>query len=352
MKLLFSHLHFMLFFWLIFVSNQALAGESHSIFRLTNGWPYTQIPFRFINNMIVLPVTLNGQQGFNFILDTGTRTPLVLNKKAIQLLELPRGRNISFSGAGLRGKVRGYAVNDIKIELPGIEAAGISMVVLEKNYLHIGKLNGVEIHGILGATLFRSLVVNIDYPHQVIYLIDKNAFHPCPAYASLAMQIIDSKPVVQAELHIENKSYHTNLMIDTGFNHELLLRPGTFALPASARYSRLGRGIGGLISGTTGKVDHLKLNTMVMQDVMALFPTAKSYPSDDHQMQHQGTMGNGLLKHYNIILDYAGETLYIKHSLMPVEAPANPFMAKGNVLERNVLSDDKDCYSNWKPPKA
>ena len=323
MKLLFSHLHFMLSFWFMIVSIQAPASASHSIFRLTNGLPCTRIPFRFINNMIVLPVTLNGQQGFNFILDTGTRTPVVLNKKAMQPLGLPRGRNISFSGAGSRGKVRGFAVNGIKIELPGIEATGISMVVLEKNYLHIGKLNGVEIHGILGATLFRSVVVNIDYPNQVIYLVDKTTFHPCPAYTSMVMQIIDSKPVVQAALHIENESYHANLMIDTGFNHEQLLRPGTFALSANIPHSRLGRGMGGLINGITGKVDHLKLNTMVMQDVTALFPTAKSYPSDDHQMQHQGTIGNGLLKHYDIILDYAGEMLYIKHPLIPVEEPTS-----------------------------
>lgn len=300
-------------FCFILESNTAFAEETFSIFRLTQGTPYARIPFQLIQNMIILPVTLNGQQELNFILDTGTRTPVILNKKTIKSLELHRGRNISFSGVGAKGIVSGFAVHDITLELQGVKAAGISAVVLEENHLRFNKLNGIEIHGIVGASLFYSLVVHIDYPNQIIELIDKSNFYPCTQYTSMEMQIIDSKPIIQAEVHIEDEMYETNLFIDTGFNQELLIKSGTPVPHVTTQNSRLGWGVGGLVIGKTGKVDHLQLNTLKIPDVKALFPTAKSYPSNT-LIPYHGTIGNGLLKQYNIILDYAGEMLYIKSS--------------------------------------
>jgi len=308
---------------------QTFANSFPSIFRLTNGLSYAKVPFRLINDLIVLQVTINGQTKLNFILDTGTRTPVVFNKKTVRPLNLPRGSNISFSGAGVRGAVSGFTVHGLNLALPGVMGTGLSMVVLDKNPLNLGKQNGVEIHGVMGATLFRSFVVNIDYPRHTVYLINKKAFSPChAAYSSVPLKIMDSKPVVQATIASASGLHSLSLMIDTGFNHELLIKPGhPFPLPSQARHTRIGRGIGGMIRGKTGEIKHVQLNTHIFKEINTLFPAANTYPAGPRPLYHQGTIGNGLLKHHNIILDYAGEMLYIKTPEIPLEKQADPVVA-------------------------
>ncbi len=341
---------FVVLCWSLLAVAPAWANEqTFTIFRFTNGLPYAKIPFRFVQNMIVLPVALNGQQNFNFILDTGTRTPVMLHKNALQGLNFIRGKKIGFSGAGTKGMVSGFTASGIDLSLPGVEAKGISIVVLEKNYLHVKELDNLEIHGILGATLFRSFVVNIDYLNQEISLIDKNTFLPCANYISLPMKIIDSKPVVEASLSVENELYQARLMIDTGFNNELLLRAGTYPLPAGAKPAQLGRGFGGTIKGKKGKIGHLKMNTLMIKDVTASLPTSKSYASNGFLLEHQGTIGNGLLRHYNIILDYAGEMFYIKSPLPSSQERVISEQTEAPPAEENTLREEQDlCFPNTK----
>ncbi len=316
--------------WLLgfyFFSSYAYAIDG-KIFHLTHEAKYTIIKFEWVNDMIVIPVQINGGEKLNFIVDTGTRTPIILNEKTIKDLNLPRGRDVSFSGIGPRGVVQGYTLNEVSLQLPGAEASRMVMVVLKKNYLAFNKLKNTRIHGIIGTSLFRSFVVGINYSSQELILYDDRYFEPTSQYVALPMKINDSKPVIQAQVKINDYLYETNLLVDTGFNHELMLKPGLnspMILPNDASNVVIGRGYGGTIIGKSGTVNQVYLGKFVLDNVITSFPSLSSYAHQEHlQTANHGTIGNGMLKNFNIIMDYSHELLYIKDESLPdcIKEPA------------------------------
>ena len=93
-------------------------GADHSkIFYLLNKASYTELNFRMEQELIIIPLTVNGSENMNFILDTGTESPVILNRKYIKNLDLPLGRHIDFQGAGKKKTTRGQVINSMQIQI-------------------------------------------------------------------------------------------------------------------------------------------------------------------------------------------------------------------------------------------
>lgn len=58
------------------------------------------IPFKLIKNLIIIPVIINGEGPFNFVLDTGVGLVLITDYKLADSLKLQNLRNIKLSGLG------------------------------------------------------------------------------------------------------------------------------------------------------------------------------------------------------------------------------------------------------------
>src|SRR5688572_31214571 len=108
-----------LVFSFLFLGATNLQGQ-HLGFRLTNGKKKVQIPIEIYNNLIVVPVVLNGALPLKFILDTGVRTAILTEKTLSDILNLSYSRKYSISGPGGEQIIDAYITNNVSLELPGV----------------------------------------------------------------------------------------------------------------------------------------------------------------------------------------------------------------------------------------
>jgi predicted aspartyl protease len=304
----------------IFLSN-SYAAENGSIFSLRTGQESTQIPFRFINNMIVIPVQVGGERTLNFILDTGTTSPLILNEKCLKGLPYQKGRKIGFTGAGMGKSVRGNMTTGISMGIGDAIAPQIGMLVLHRNPLDRFYLENTRIHGIMGATIFRSFIVEIDYLTQTLILHKNDKWISRQDYEQLPLELSYSKPLINTSIREDGREEPLRLMLDTGFNGKLLMYPEAkerLSLKPGLLASKQGRGYNGKLDLPLAEVEGLQIGEHIFYEVETLLPDADEYRSRANNASgRDGILGNKLLKNFSIALDYPGRRLFIRKGGLP-----------------------------------
>ena len=287
------------------------------IFQLTTGLTSTTVPFELINNLIIVPVVVDGSRTLNFILDNGTKNPVIFSKAYVRGMNLELGPTVRFRGVGSKRMIQGKVVKGVSLHLSGAATDLIGMVILDRNPLGQLSMKGKTIHGVLGSTLFRCFAVEIDYVRQELHLHDQTSFVADGSYEPMAMTVLESKPFIRATVKKGKNSIHSNFMIDTGFNNKLvLLLPEYIDRQSFAKRGRrrVGIGYGGDIYTHIGRVDTVLIGSLTLDNLYTIIPTSKNVNlhQDISDFPRQGTLGNAAFAHTSIIFDYPANTFYVK----------------------------------------
>lgn len=286
-------------------------------FHILQGKKVAEIPFRKVNNLIVVPVLLNNIIPLQFILDTGVRTAILTDRMYSDILDMTYDRKLSIKGAGALQQVDAYVASNISFLLPNVQAQGQALLILEEDYLELSKQMGIGVHGILGYELFREFVVKVDYEKATITLYQPEGFTVSRRYERFPLTIEGSKPYIECSLQerATGKKRAVKLLVDTGASHALLLHhndsASRFELPEKTIYGSLGRGIVGDIKGHIGRVHQFSLNDFSFQDVLTSFPDDSSYANIADWSTRDGTIGGDLLNRFTVIFDYPHGALYL-----------------------------------------
>lgn len=284
--------------------------------------PSAQIPFRSINNLILIPVKLGNLVPLEFLLDTGVRTPILTDRYYSDFLNITYDRTLSLKGAGQGGDVHAYMASDVKMLLPNVQMKNQPMLVLEEDYLDLGSQLGVPVQGIIGYELFARFVVKIDYVQNMLTLYEPNQFKAPGSYSKLDLRIENSKPFVYAQVvDHTGKKHKLKLLVDTGASHALLLHGNPeahdeekVALPEKTIIGSLGRGLLGDINGHIGRLPSLNLGRYSFSDVLASFPEESSYSLSPQEKDRDGTLGGEILSRFTVIIDYPHNAIYFQRA--------------------------------------
>ena len=115
---------------------------------------------------LMVPVHVNGEGPFRFVLDTGATVTCVEDAVA-ERLALPTARGASGIGAGVEGTARMRLVRLDSLRVGGARAEGLTACALD--LAHTAAI-GVEIEGLLGLDFLRSYRVTLDFDRQVLLL--------------------------------------------------------------------------------------------------------------------------------------------------------------------------------------
>ena len=287
-------------------------------FSLANGKKKVQIPIEVYNNLIVVPVVLNGALPLKFILDTGVRTAILTEKTFTDILNLSYSRKYSISGPGGEQIIDAYITNNVSLELPGVTGRGHALLVLGEDYLELRNYLGTDVHGILGYELFSRFIIEIDYDKKVLTLSVPSRFKKKRKYQSIPIKIEDTKPYVTTSVVLgDGKQLTAKLLVDSGASHGLMLEPTSdprITVPDSTVSSVIGRGLGGEITGKVGRIRSLRLGTYEIENVIANFPDPNSY-FDSLKLgatQRNGAIGGEVLSRFTVIFNFPKEEMYIK----------------------------------------
>jgi hypothetical protein len=287
-------------------------------FSLADGKTKVQFPIEVYNNLVVVPVVLNGALPLKFILDTGVRTSILTQKSFTDILNLSYARKYTISGPGGEKLIDAYITNNVSLELPGVLGRGHAMLVLDQDYLELRNYMGTDVHGILGYELFSRFLVKIDYEKKILTLMAPERFKRKRKYDVIPIRIEDTKPYLTTPVVLADGTQFTaKLLMDTGASHGLMLDPSTdtrIIVPTKRVSSVIGRGLGGAITGKVGRVKALSLGRFKLEEAIANFPDPNSY-FDSLKLgrtERNGSIGGEVLSRFTVVFNFSREEIYLK----------------------------------------
>lgn len=287
-------------------------------FSLAQGKKRVEIPIEINNNLVVVPIVLNGALPLKFILDTGVRTAILTQKTFSDILNLAYSRKYTISGPGGEKLVDAYVTHNVSIELPGVEGRGHALLVLEEDYLELRNYLGTDVHGILGYELFSRFIVEVDYEKKILTLIAPDKFRKKRKFQTIPIRIEDTKPYVIAPVTLENgQTIAAKLLMDSGASHGLMLDPATdtaIHVPKHVVSSVIGRGLGGEITGKVGRIKSISLGSYKLNGAIANFPDPNSYMDTlkGGSVFRNGAIGGEIMSRFTVIFNFSKEEVYLR----------------------------------------
>ena len=287
-------------------------------FALDNGVESVELSFIRESNLIIVPIKLNGQGPFNFILDTGSESGMVFEKWVIGENNLVDARTVPVYAADGNKVTDLLVASNLNVRLEGVNAEHQSMLVLQEDYIDIKNVIGMHAHGILGSEIFNRFVVEIDYERKILKLTDPTKFKRPRGYKRYKISIENFRPFIEAKIkQKKNKTKDVKLLIDTGASSALFLDAEKYDdiyFPKKTINHTLGRGLAGVVEGKVGRVNRLSMGKFRFRKVTTSFPenwNVSKQRSSEKGDRH-GTVGADVLARFKVILDYHHGYVYLK----------------------------------------
>jgi predicted aspartyl protease len=115
---------------------------------------------------LMVPVYLNGQGPFDFVLDTGA-TLTCVDQAVATRLQLPTARGMVGVGAGVGGAGRMQMLRVDSVRVGAARAEEMTVCALDLKHT---RAVGLEIDGLLGLNFLRSFRVTLDFERKVLHL--------------------------------------------------------------------------------------------------------------------------------------------------------------------------------------
>ena len=284
-------------------------------YNLPEGKKYEKLKFQLINNLIVIPLEVNGTE-LSFILDSGVSKPILFNLTDQDAVPINNVSEITINGLGGGEPIKALSSSGNFFKLKNIKNVDqLLYVVLDKD-LNFSPALGIAVHGIIGYDLFRDFVVDINYASKTIKFHDPKSYKYKRNKKSetLPLSIISRKSYVDGQLFLkEDNEVPVKLLVDTGSSDAMwLFKDETIDIPVKNYADLLGQGLNGSIFGKRTKVSSLSLGPFVLKDAKAAFPDLVSYGGIKNLGDRNGSVGGEILKRFNIVFDYTNNKITFK----------------------------------------
>jgi len=301
-------------FGIIGVLTQSVAYNDRGGIYFMEGFTESIIPLKIVDNLIIIPVNLNGAQ-LNLILDTGNRNIIIFsNDKLDELIHGFKKKKLS-EFTEFNRKLNGTVVYDIRLSLPGIIGENLPIIIVDNK----SKYNFHEsrkIDGIIGYDLFMKFSIEVDVQKKQLILRDPNKFEPDHTFYEFPIEIYDTNPFITLNFKADNKiQVQKRLLVDTGAMPSLILVREM--VPENILYSRKEdriklHTVSNIIFGRTVLYNiNIELFENLFSELEAVVVERKWY-SDNLKINRVGTLGMGFLVNYNFIIDYMNMKIYLK----------------------------------------
>lgn len=332
-------------------------------FKLPKNQKFQKINFQLINNLIIIPIEINGKE-LTFVLDSGVSKPILFNISETDSLQINNVSEVTIRGLGDGEPLKALSSKRNAFKLGKVKNYNQDLYVVLDKEINFSTSLGIPVHGILGYDLFRDFIVEINYNAKNIKLYNPDLYKDKSPKKSqtLRMSIERRKAYVEGTVLMKDtEDIPVKLLVDTGSSDALWLfhQPEKgLDIPEKNYEDYLGRGLSGDIFGKRTKVSGIKIGDFELKDAKAAFPYRESFGFIENFGDRNGSVGGEILKRFNIIFDYSrGEVTLKKNGNF--KAPFQYNLA-GIAIQHNglryisesiaglngVVKSDKDTFGN------
>lgn len=276
-----------------------------------------KIPFKLVNNLILLKVEMN-ETPMTFLLDSGVDDTVILHGALEADLMLNQASQIKLKGLGSEDAVVGIKSEGNVLKIGGMTDWSHPVYVLPDNDFEISTHLGEPVHGIIGRRFFENHLVKIDYKGKKIRVYhnsDSSSVEKTKGYHHLKMRLIKNKPYLNIPIGINQNFVESLVLIDSG-NSDAIWYFGSDFMEQSENKSwfrdYLGQGFSGTIYGNRSRINKAILPPFEFTDVIAAIPDSTSLRHAQIINGRMGSLGGELLRRFEVIFDYKNGDFYYK----------------------------------------
>jgi len=296
-------------------------GVSQGKFIIQNNKKSDKINFKFINNLIIIPVKVNDVE-LSFILDTGVSKTIIFNYKNISdSLKMKDIVPIYLRGLGEGESVEALKSRNNVFKIGDAIKFNQDLFAIYDENINFAPRLGIPVHGIVGFDLFKDLVVEINYSNKYVRLTEPDEFHykNCKKCETLNLEFYNNKPYLNANVKIDEKDITVKLLIDSGGSDALwLFEDDDLGIRHSDKYFEdfLGHGLSGSVYGKRSKIEEISFNGFVIKDANVAFPDSSSIAFAKQFKDRNGSLAGNILKRFNLIVDYQKASITLKKNAL------------------------------------
>ncbi len=304
-------------FLLLFISGYL--GFSQQGFFVQNEKRSDKVKFKLLNNLIVVPVEINGVK-LPFILDTGVSRPIVFNfLKLSDTLKIKKTESISLRGLGEGEAVKALKSRGNILKIGDAVNLNQDLYAVQDLNLNFGPRLGTPIYGIIGFDVFKDLIVEINYRAKYLRFTNPDAYtyKNCKNCELFHLEFYNNKPYINVDVGVNKKRVRVKLLIDSGGSDSLwLFENDSLGIVSGDKFFNdfLGHGLSGSVYGKRSKIESLFLNSFELKQANVAYPDSTSIPLTSSIKKRNGSLSGNILKRFNIIMDYRSAMMILKRN--------------------------------------
>jgi hypothetical protein len=289
--------------------------NAQSDFLIESGHSKVTIPFKLINNLIFIPIKVNGVE-LNFLLDSGVEETILFSMEEKQEVSFNNVEKIKLRGLGSEEEIEGLKSTNNILETHGLKSQNHLLYIILDQAFNLSSHIGIPVNGIIGYKFFKNNLVEVNYQKKKITIhqnnekvrkkIDKK-------FQSIPITIEKSKPYIEAVAVVNSEDVQAKLLIDIGNSDSFwVFENKKIKLPKKNFPDFLGKGFSGDIEGHRAKIEKFSLANFDFKNPIVAFPDSSSIKNVKMVPGRIGSVGGEILKRFTVVLDYADKKLYLK----------------------------------------
>lgn len=301
-----------LFFLLLFCYSSAQNG-----FEVSNP-KKTIIPFQLINNLIFIPVNINGVD-LTFLLDSGVNETILfsLDDKEVSFKDTEK---IKFSGLGESKNIEGLRAdqNLVKIGNDFVDKKHTLFIILDES-INFSSHVGIPVNGIIGYQFFKNNPVEIDYIRKkiVVYKDQNSIMNTKKKFKEFPITVEGNKPYLMSDVEMINQKVPSKMLLDLGNSDAIWLFPkmiDNFVYNRPNIEDYLGQGFNGDIYGKRSRIHRLYIGNFAFDKPLTAMPDEYSIQSLKIVPNRKGSIGSEILSRFKVIFNYPENKIYLKRN--------------------------------------
>ena len=273
------------------------------------------IPFKLINNLVFIPIKVNGIE-LNFLLDSGVDETILFSMEDKKEVSFNNVQKIKLRGLGSEEEIEGLKSTNNVLETHGLKSVNHLVYIILDQGFNLSSHIGIPVNGIIGYKFFKNNIVEINYQKKKVFVhqnneIVRNNFDK--KFKKIPISIERSKPYVIAAAIVDSESIPAKLLIDIGNSDSFwVFENDKIKLPEKNFADFLGKGFSGDIEGHRAKISKFSLADFDFKNPIVAFPDASSIKNVKMVIDRIGSVGGEVLKRFTIVMDYADKKMYLK----------------------------------------
>jgi len=273
------------------------------------------IPFKLINNLVFIPIKVNGIE-LNFLLDSGVEETILFSMEERKEVSFKNVEKIKLKGLGSEDEIEGLKSTHNTLETHGLKSHDhLLYIILDQNF-NLSSHIGIPVNGIIGYKFFKDNLVEVNYQKKKVIIHSNNEKIQKKLnknFKAIPITIERAKPYILANAVVDSTAIDAKLLIDIGNSDAFwIFENDKIKLPKKNFPDFLGKGFSGDIEGHRAKIAKFTVDEFDFKNPIVSFPDSSSIKNVKMVPGRIGSIGGEILKRFTVVLDYQDKKLFLK----------------------------------------